>query len=217
MPIYLLRVWLDDRPGALGSIASRIGAVRGDLVGIEILERGGGRAIDELVVELPTEDLVDLMVREIMEVDGVDVEDVRRAGDSTRDARVSALQAASSLVEQKTMELVLESLVASVLFDFESEWAVVIDPFSSAIKAEQGDHPGSSWLSAFLGGASLAKGRVRSYEAGPHDVAWAEMTPTELVLVVGRVKRPYRAVERDQLVELAKIAGIRFAELKEHS
>ena len=54
---YVVRVWLPDRPGALGQVASRIGAVRGDVVGIDILERGAGRAIDELVVELPDDDL----------------------------------------------------------------------------------------------------------------------------------------------------------------
>ena len=48
MPTYVVRVWVPDRPGALGAIASRIGAVRGDLIGVDILERGGGRAIDEL-------------------------------------------------------------------------------------------------------------------------------------------------------------------------
>ena len=59
---YLVRVWVPDRPGALGQVASRIGAVRGDVVGIEILERGAGRAIDELVVALPEPGLVDLLV-----------------------------------------------------------------------------------------------------------------------------------------------------------
>ena len=77
MPTYLVRVWRPDRPGALGQVASRIGAVQGDVVGIEILERGAGRAIDELVVELPEDGLVDLLVTEISQVDGVDVEDVR--------------------------------------------------------------------------------------------------------------------------------------------
>ena len=33
-----------------GQVASRIGSLRGDVIGIEILERGAGRAIDELVV-----------------------------------------------------------------------------------------------------------------------------------------------------------------------
>ena len=47
----MVRVWLPDRPGALGAVASRIGAVRGDVIGIDILERGGGRAVDELTVD----------------------------------------------------------------------------------------------------------------------------------------------------------------------
>ena len=50
---FVIRMWLPDRPGALGQVASRIGAVRGDVVGIDILERDGGQAVDELVVELP--------------------------------------------------------------------------------------------------------------------------------------------------------------------
>src|SRR5205085_5038228 len=77
VPTYLMRVWVPDRPGALGGVASRIGAVRGDLVGIDILERGAGRAIDELVVELPDAGLLDLLVNEVSQVDGVDVEYVR--------------------------------------------------------------------------------------------------------------------------------------------
>jgi len=73
----VVRVWLPDRPGALGQVASRIGAVRGDVLGIEVLESGAGSVIDELVVVLPDEGLVALMVNEIDAVDGVSVEDVR--------------------------------------------------------------------------------------------------------------------------------------------
>ena len=50
----VVRVWMPDRPGALGQVASRIGAVRGDVLAIEILEQGGGRAIDELTCCCPT-------------------------------------------------------------------------------------------------------------------------------------------------------------------
>src|ERR671911_548863 len=42
----LVRVWLPDRPGALGLVASRIGAVRGDIVGVDVLERGTDVAVD---------------------------------------------------------------------------------------------------------------------------------------------------------------------------
>jgi hypothetical protein len=70
-------VRLPDRPGALGLVASRIGAVGGDIVAIDILHRVTGEAVDEFVVDLPGEDLVDLLRSEIHEVDGALVEEVR--------------------------------------------------------------------------------------------------------------------------------------------
>ena len=100
MTTFVLRVWLPDRPGALGAVASRIGAVRGDLVGIDILERGAGRAIDELAVELPEERLVPLLVHEVGQVDGVDVEEVRTVEGPLPDPRLDALETAAALVEQ---------------------------------------------------------------------------------------------------------------------
>src|SRR3954465_745722 len=95
-----VRVWVPDRPGALGAVASRIGAVRGDLVGIDILERGAGRAIDELMVDLPSEDLVPLLVNEVAQVGGGDVGDVPPAVADLRAARLDALETAAVLVEQ---------------------------------------------------------------------------------------------------------------------
>jgi hypothetical protein len=58
-------------------VASRIGAVGGDIVSIDILGRGDGQAVDEFVIELVDEQLVELLQAEIHEVDGVSVEEVR--------------------------------------------------------------------------------------------------------------------------------------------
>ena len=77
MDRFILRIQLPDRPGALGQVASRIGAVGGDIVAIDILDRVEGRAVDEFVVELSGAHLVDLLSSEIHEVDGVQIEDVR--------------------------------------------------------------------------------------------------------------------------------------------
>ncbi len=77
---YVVRIRLPDRPGALGQVASRIGAVGGDIVAIDILERSKGRAIDEFVLEMEGDHLVELLRNEIHEVDGVQVEDVRGVG-----------------------------------------------------------------------------------------------------------------------------------------
>ena len=94
MVTFVVRVWLPDRPGALGQVASRIGAVHGDVVGIDILERGGGSAIDELTVNLPDASLVDLLIAEIRQVDGVAVEDVRPVSADRPDGSLAALSTA---------------------------------------------------------------------------------------------------------------------------
>jgi len=79
MPGYLVRIALPDRPGALGLVASRIGAVGGDIVAIHILERVDGNAVDEFVIELGGEHLVELLRNEIHEVDGAKVVDISAA------------------------------------------------------------------------------------------------------------------------------------------
>ncbi len=79
---YVVRIALPDRPGALGLVASRIGAVGGDIVAINILEREDGRAVDEFVVEVDQE-LIDLLQSEIHEVDGVSILEIRVADTTT--------------------------------------------------------------------------------------------------------------------------------------
>ena len=164
MPFYLVRVWVPDRPGALGSVASRIGAVRGDLVGIDILERGGGRAIDELVVDLPDPNLVGLLISEISQVDGVDVEDVRPASEALADPRLDALETAAGLVVQGSVESLLEMLARGSVIDFQSDWASIVEPDHPEHVVAVGGAPPGEWLRAFLAGsrASLTPRRRAS-------------------------------------------------------
>jgi hypothetical protein len=207
VPSFVVRVWLPDRPGALGAVASRIGAVRGDLIGIDILERGAGRAIDELVVTLPSEDLIDLMLRELREVDGVDVEDIRPVALVVPDPRVDALESAALLVAQVTAAELLEVLVAHAERDLEASWAAVVDYDIAEVLASSGEVPSSTWLAAFVAG-SLA-----SEASGTDDVAWASFPTARLALVIGRAGRPFRERERRQLEALARIAACRWVEL----
>lgn len=81
---YVVRISLPDRPGALGLVASRIGAVGGDIVAINILERiEGGHAVDEFVVEIGGDHLIELLQNEILEVDGVSILEIRSADTTT--------------------------------------------------------------------------------------------------------------------------------------
>ena len=211
MATFVVRVWMPDRPGVLGAVASRVGAVRGDVVGIDILERGAGRAIDELVVELPDEDLVPLLIAEISQVDGVDVEDVRAAS-AVPDARLAALEAAALLVEEDTAEGLLATIVKHAKADFEGDWAAVIGPDAATSLAAAGDAPDAAWLTAFVDGSSSSD-VLAAGEGGPDDLAWSSMRTGGLSLVVGRHGRPFRARERRQLAALARIADRRWSEV----
>jgi hypothetical protein len=212
METFVVRVWLPDRPGALGQVASRIGAVKGDVVGIDILERGASRAIDELVVQLPDGSLVDLLIAEIRSVDGVDVEDVRPAADALRDPRLDALETAAMLVGASTAEELLGLLVQHSVIDFGADWAVVVDPEVPEIKAAIGDPPTAGWLHAFVEGSRLSA-RVAAGESGPDEVAWTPLMSARVNLLVGRSGRPLRARERRQLAALARIADTRWTEV----
>lgn len=209
---YVVRVWMPDRPGALGQVASRIGAVGGDVVGIDILERGADRAIDELVVQLPDADLLDLLLREINDVDGVDVEDVRPAAESLRDARLAALETAAMLVGAGSIAELLELLVQHAHYDFAADWAAVIDLDLEEIRATVGPVPPAAWLRAFVEG-SRSSARVASGESGPDEVVWAPLASAGLSLVLGRSGRPLRGRERRQAAALVRIADTRWTEV----
>ncbi|MGI9120939.1 MAG: hypothetical protein ACR2G7_12610 [Acidimicrobiales bacterium] len=212
MARVVVRVWLPDRPGALGLVASRIGGVRGEILGIEILEHGAGRAVDELVVDLPDPVSLKLFVAEISAVDGVDVEDVRAAAPSRRDPRVDALETAATLMAAATVPEVLSSLAAHSRCDLEAEWSAVIE-CRGPVVAMSGDLlPEVGWLCAFIEG-SRSSARVASGESGPDDVALAPMVSAGLDLVLGRRGRPFRTRERHQLGALARLADIRWRQI----
>jgi hypothetical protein len=212
MPTFVLRVWLPDRPGALGAVASRIGAVRGDLVGVDILERGAGRAIDELAVELPEERLVPLLVHEVGQVDGVDVEEVRSVDGALPDPRLDALETAAALVEQTHVVDLLEVLTDEAQRDFAADWAAVVSLGDGDVLVTTGATPEPVWLAAFLAG-STSSSTAANGDAGPDDVAFAVLPSADIALVLGREGKAFRARERRQLLALARVAGHRWTEL----
>ena len=69
----LLTVVMPDRPGALGAVASRIGALGADITDIDVGGRGRGTVDDTFHLDLPASsfDLVELLLGELREVDGV--------------------------------------------------------------------------------------------------------------------------------------------------
>lgn len=218
MPTYVIRIWLPDRPGALGEVASRIGAVKGDVVGIDILERDGGQAVDELVVELPDDELVDLLVAEIRRVDSVAVEDVRSIADALHDPRLDALEAAAQLVGATDSDELLEAVVVHARRVIGAAW-VAITSLDTKIGDDQvlvASHhaPSPAWLEAYLAGSRAAQ-HTTGGSVPTSDVIWAPLASSGLALVLGRHGTPYRARERRQAAALARVVDTRLHELEQ--
>lgn len=213
MESFVVRVWLPDRPGALGQVASRIGALRGDVVGIDILERGGGRAVDDLVVHLPASGLVEQLVAEITQVDGVAVEDVRRVATDRPDSGLVALEVAAVVAEAPTGRR-LERLCHELAGLVDADWVVAIDTATAQVvsaSSHDGSAPDASWLVAFLDGCRHLDAQQAA--GAPGDLAWGWLgTPDvvgdrELVVVSGRRGRPFHTRERQQLAMLCRLTA----------
>lgn len=213
METYVVRLWLPDRPGALGQVASRIGSLRGDVVGIDILERGGGRAVDELVVDLPDGGLVELLVSEIQQVDGVAVEDVRRVARERPDAGLEALGIAATLAEEAPAHR-LDRLCKELAALVDGEWVAALDVATSTVVHDlslTAGLPDASWLTAFLDGTRHLDHAAQAAGA-PGELAWGWLdrsgsSTTDLVVVVGRSMRPFHSRERQQIALLCRLTA----------
>lgn len=199
MPAYVIRVWLPDRPGALGSVASRVGAVKADVIGIDIIERGAGRAIDELVIDLPDERLVDLLLAEIGQVEGVDVENIRPLAGPPPDPAVAALDVARRVRDAGSD--MLQAVVEGAVHLLGADWAALVDTSGGRIMAVSGDEPpADGWIIAFVQGA-LTQGAPVDLQ----ELAVAPLSSEGMALVVGRGHSPLRGREQQVLEGLAAL------------
>ena len=122
---FLLRVTLPDRPGALGLVATALGTVEADIISVDVIERGTGYAVDDMVVELPPGRLPDTLVSAAATVSGVRVESIRpyaAAFDPNRE-----LELIDALVADPTDSL--HRLAEGVTRIFRAGWTLVVgDP-----------------------------------------------------------------------------------------
>ena len=200
----LVRVWLPDRPGALGLVASRIGAVDGDIVGIDVLERGDNVAVDEFAV----------LLRKSVAIDAPRARDrrgrrrERRAGahhrplprPAPRRARVGRHAVRGD--QRRRAALARSSTRSSG--EFTADWSALLR--DATLLASAGDAtPDASVLEALATGTA-ASPRVADGTTGPDDLAVASFPTTEPRCSSGATGAPFRRRERAQLSALAGIA-----------
>ena len=150
-----MRIWLPDAPGVLGDVAAEIGALRGNVVGLEVLEREAGVAIDELVVELPDEaGVFDAVCRGVRNVPGAGVEEIRQLAGEAPDREDSVLVAAAVIIGSATPTEAVDTLSSSLMSLFELSWLAVADSGLRRFFHVLGkDPPSVQWMAAFAEGA----------------------------------------------------------------
>jgi hypothetical protein len=147
-----LRVRLPDRPGSLGQVARTLGVTGADIVQMIVLERVGGRAVDDFTVIWPAAAPVDRILAGLGAIPGVSVEGVWRSVGATA---VSGADA---------------ELVGQVAANPEEGVATLVDAVPGLLSAD--------WAAALLVPADWAQGGASGL-AGLPDVA-ADNGPTVL-------------------------------------
>ena len=131
---YLLRLVVPDKPGILGAVATALGESGIDIVSLDVLERGNGVAVDDVVVDLPVGRLPDSLITAAQAVPGVSVESLRPfAGplDTHRELELlDALARAAATPPEPALSAKL--LAAELPRVFHSGWAVVLSAVDSA-------------------------------------------------------------------------------------
>jgi hypothetical protein len=208
---FLLRVVLPDKPGSLGAVATALGNAGADILGVDVVERSNGHAIDDLAVELPSGRPPDVLITAAESVPDVEVESVRPHS--------------GKLETHHELELVdriagdpangFQLLADGVPRIFRAGWAIVavrengssyrLAESTAAPETRAGDLP---WLP--LEKATVLDPEVHwmpePWSALDTELAAAPFGPKARALVVGRPGGP--AFRPSELARLTHLAGI---------
>ena len=189
-----MRIWLPDAPGVLGAVAAEIGAVDGNVVGLEVLEREAGVAIDEFVVELPdVAGAVDAVCRGIRNIPGAGVEEVRVLNGVTQDREDMVLNAAAAILQAATPTAAMNALSGQLISLFDLTWLAVADLGTESFVEVHGEVPTIAWVAAFATGSQ--SGSDPSNDTTNSGV-FVEAVPETALTVCGGRARPIRRRER---------------------
>lgn len=202
---YLIRVWLLDKPGAFARVAGAIGSVGASIVDMEVLEQGGGWAVDEILVDaVASPNSSDKLVAALTLIHDVNIEEVRREPRGAIDSEFVALNTAAAIVDEPDAKGILHALTTNLRASTRADWtAVVFDDDTSTVV--DGDAPNIYWMRAFVDGTRESEA-LSDPQAAPSDTGWAELAQTNGTLLLGRNGRPFRARERAHFQVLARIA-----------
>jgi hypothetical protein len=200
-----MRIWLPDRPGVLGAVAAEIGAAQGNVIGLEVLEREAGVAIDELVVELPDEPgAVDAVSRGMRTIPGVGVEEVKELLTMAPDREDSVLAAAAAILQAATPTAAMNALLGQLNALFDLDWLALADLGQGAFVEVHGEVPTVQWVAAFAEGSR--SGADPANDTTNSGVFIEAVPETDLTVCGGRLVA-IRRRERHEIALLVMVAA----------
>jgi hypothetical protein len=208
---YLLRVVLPDRPGMLGALATALGQAGGDILSLDVVERGPDGAVDDLVVALPHGGLADRLITSAQSVEGVVVESLRPYHGVTDLHRDLELVDELAAAPARALPLLVEHCPGV----FRTGWAVLVEVGAPGVRALHSS-PGAPDLSDValpwlpLSGARRLDVREdwvpERWGAVGTELAAAPVGSPSRAVLLGRPGGPrFRASE---VLRLAHLAGI---------
>jgi hypothetical protein len=209
---YLLRLVVPDKPGILGAVATALGEAGIDIVSLDVLERGQGVAVDDVVVELPRGRLPDSLITVAQAVEGVTVESLRPfAGPLDTHRELELLESLARAADGTSAKL----LAAELPRVFHSGWAVVLEAAGGGWEVAAASEAAPTFESVTLPWMPLHGPTLLPSDADWLPERWQEMaiemmaTPyggPGCAVVLGRSGGP--AYRRSELMRLAHLTGI---------
>ncbi len=209
---YLLRLVVPDRPGLLGAVATALGTAGIDIVSVDVLERGGGVAVDDIVVDLPPDRLPDSLITAAQAVPGVQVESLRPfAGPLDTHRELDLLEALARAPEGTAVKL----LAAELSRVFHGGWAAVVRVGEDGCEVLSASDAAPALEGMRLPWLPLSSPRLLPSEDEWLPERWREMAiemmaapfgSPDTAVVLGRSGGP--AFRRSELLRLAHLTGI---------
>jgi len=202
---FLLRVELPDVPGSLGALATALGAVGADIEAIEIIEhRSDGVAIDDVLLELPTDVMPDALVTACHRLDKVRVQWVSRYNAGAHLSMDLAAVEEFTAAAQKSLEKLIDMIPAT----FRADWAVGLCRTAAGIEVLRATPtapkklPGD--LTGWFGVTKVC--RLDPVESWDSTLLAAAPVSDDVVVVIGRHGGP--AVLDSELARLGHLVAL---------
>jgi hypothetical protein len=209
---YLLRVVVPDEPGMLGAVATAVGKAGGDIVSVDIVERGHGSAVDDLVIDLPPGRLPDGLISAARSVPGVTVESIRPYVGGPLDTH-RELETIEAMAERPAAAVT--TLIVALPRIFRAGWAVAVHRTDKGYTIEAGSSAAPELGGVALPWLPLAKAHVLEPEDDWVPASWqhlgtelaaAPLGDPDRAVLLGRPGGP--AFRAGEVMRLAHLTGV---------